>query len=226
MNLINIKKIPKSLLAISLFFSISMFNFIPILFFNIDTNNITINDKILITLLNDIILMTILIFLYRKELIIDFKKLKENFNEIFDTSFKYWFLGLILMMISNIVIKVFFPVAVSGNENTVQSLIKANPLALLITAGFIGPIIEELVFRTSIRDIFKNKWLFVFISALIFGFLHVIFAFENIIDLIYMFPYFFLGLFLAYMVEKTDNNFSSIMMHIFHNTFLVLLSIF
>ena len=226
MNSINFKKIPKSLFVMILFFSTSILSLIPIFIFNINIENITISQNAIITLTVDLILASILIFLYRRELKKDLKDLKKNFYSLFETSFKYWFVGLMLMMASNIFINLVFPNAVSGNENSVQELISVQPLVMLITAGIIGPIIEELVFRTSIRDVFKNKYLFIGISGLLFGFLHVIFAAQSLVDYIYALPYCFLGLSFAYMVDKTDNNLSSIMMHMMHNFVLVCLSIF
>lgn len=223
---INIKKIIKTLFVILLFFSSSIFSFIPISIFDIDVNNITASENAVITLFNDLIIIGILIILYFGQLKEDYKKTKKNFYEFFETSFKYWFVGLILMMASNILINLVFPNAISGNEDTVQELITSTPYLMLITAGFIGPIIEELVFRTSFRDVFKNKYLFIITSGLIFGLLHVVFAATSPLDYIYALPYCFLGLSFAYMVDKTDNNLSSIMMHMIHNTTLVLISIF
>lgn len=226
MNLINFKKIPKTLLAVTLFFSSSFLSLIPVIIFNIDVTKITTAENALITLVVDLILAAILIFMYRKQLKSDLKDAKKNFYSLFDTSFKYWFIGLMLMMASNIFINLVFPNAISGNENNVQDLITAQPVIMLITAGIIGPIVEELVFRTSIRDVFKNKYLFIITSGIIFGLLHVVFAAESLIDYIYALPYCFLGLSFAYMVDKTDNNLSSIMMHMMHNFALVCLSIF
>lgn len=226
MNYINIKKIFKTLFVILLFFSSSIFSFIPVYLFNIDVNNITASENAIITLFNDLIIIGILIVFYFKQLKEDFKKTKKNFYEFFETSFKYWFVGLMLMMASNIFINLVFPNAVSGNEDAVQELITSQPYLMLITAGIIGPIIEELVFRTSFRDVFKNKYLFIITSGLIFGLLHVVFAATSPLDYIYALPYCFLGLSFAYMVDKTDNNLSSIMMHMIHNTTLVILSIF
>lgn len=230
MNYINkyvdIKKIPKSLFVVLLFFSSTIFSFIPIAIFNIDVKNITAAENAVITLFNDLVVIGILIIMYFKRLKEDFKKSKKNFYEFFESSFKYWFVGLMLMMVSNIFINLVFPNAISGNEDTVQELIKSQPYVMLLTAGIIGPIIEELVFRTSFRDVFKNKYLFIITSGLVFGLLHVVFAATSPLDYIYALPYCFLGLSFAYMVDKTDNNLSSIMMHMIHNTTLVLISIF
>ena len=81
-----------------------------------------------------------------------FKKLKENFNSIIDTGIKYWFIGLIIMVISNIFIGLFITSAKAGNEEGVQQLIHSSRFLSIIAVGILAPIIEELTFRKSIKE--------------------------------------------------------------------------
>lgn len=224
-NNINTKYLLKSGFVIFLFFISSILQYIPIYLLNWDINNLTTNNEVILTLFSDLILVIILIFIYRKDLKKDFIDAKNNFYNFFENSFKIWFIGLMLMMVSNLIIIFFIQNASANNENAVQSMIDASPYLTLICAGILAPIIEELTFRKAFKDVFKNKYVFIFVSGFIFGLLHVIFSYNSLIDLIYLFPYAFLGGSFAYMVDKTNNNLSSIMMHMIHNSALTILSI-
>ena len=93
-------------------------------------------------------------------------------------------------------------------------------------AAICAPINEELTFRKSFKEIFPSKWVFVIMSGLIFGSLHVASYIETFSDIIYLIPYSALGIAFAILYYKTDNIFSSITMHSIHNllaTLLVLL---
>ena len=129
------------------------------------------------------------------------------------------------MICSNLLIRIFLKDASANNEETVQEVIGAAGYLSLIIVGVIGPIIEELVFRKAYKDAIKNKIAFVLISGIIFGGLHVILSLTSALDLIYLIPYCSLGIAFAAMYAKTDNIYTSMFMHIFHNTAFTLLSI-
>ncbi len=222
---VDIKKIPKSILVILLFFFISLVQLIPIYLFNLDINNLTTMQTLLLTLFSNSILLVILISMYRDTLKNDFKKIKNNFNEMMDTGIKCWLVGLIIMIISNVIIGLFIPLANAGNEQGVQEYISTSGIVSMLAIGIIAPIIEELTFRKAFRDIFKSKWLFILSSGLIFGSLHVVLSLNSLWDLFYIIPYSSLGIAFGYMYYKTDNIYTSIIMHMFHNTSLTILSI-
>ena len=104
-------------------------------------------------------------------------------------------------------------------------MITTLPILMLINAGIIAPIIEELTFRKAFKNVFQNKWVFILSSGLIFGGLHVITSFSTPLELLYIIPYSSLGISFAYMYYKTNTIYTSISMHIIHNTVLTLLSI-
>lgn len=222
---LKLKDLLKFIGILCLFFASSIFQLIPITIFGIDTNNISPVLNTYLTLFSDLCVAIILIFVYYEPLKKGIKEAKKNFNSFFDDSFKYWIIGFFLMMVSNLCINFLLPEAVAGNENAVQSMIDVSPFAMLVCAGFLAPIIEELTFRQSFREIFKNKWIFIITSGTVFGLLHVIFAATTWVDYIYAIPYAALGISFAYMVDKTDNILSSILMHCIHNTLIILVSI-
>lgn len=223
---VNSKKLLKLLLVFGIFFFGSLFQFIPILLFNMDVNNISASENLYLTIFSDIIIVIIIYFLYRKEIKEQFINFKKNFYDHIDIAFKYWLIGLIVMVVSNLLIMALTPNAVANNEQQVQEMIKGSaPWASLICVGLFAPIIEELTFRKAFYDAFKKKWLFIIMSSFVFGGLHVFLSIENIWDLLYLIPYSSLGVAFAFTMSKTKNVFPSILVHVFHNTVLTVLSI-
>lgn len=205
-----------SLLFILLFFSDIFFTIL-----NIDS---TIIDKkyIIYLSLSNLIVIIIFITTYYKTLLEDLKKLKEN-PKILLTSILYWTVGLILMVISNVIITTILNKTIPGNEKLVREMIKVSPLLMLIDASIYAPITEELVFRKSIKDVINNKYIFIITSGLIFGILHTIGHIHTISDIIHIIPYSVMGIALALIYQKTDNIYSSIIMHSFHNTLAIII---
>ena len=218
-------EICKGLLTFLIFYFSSYLQVIPIALFNIDVNNYTASDLAIVNTFTDLILVLILIILYFKELKKEFKSFKKNWKLNMDTAFKYWFIGLMIMCISNIAIGLITDLSTSSNEQAVQTLVSSTPYLMLFTAGILAPIAEELTFRKGVSKIFKNKWIYATASGLIFGLLHVIGS-GNILEYLYIIPYGSLGFFFALTYYDTKSIYPSIIMHAIHNSALILLSIF
>lgn len=218
-------EICKGLLTFLIFYFSSYLQVIPIALFNIDVNNYTATDLAIINTFTDLILVLILIILYFKELKKEFKSFKKNWKLNMDTAFKYWFIGLMIMCISNIAIGLITDLSTSSNEQAVQTLVSSTPYLMLFTAGILAPIAEELTFRKGVSKLFKNKWVYATASGLIFGLLHVIGS-GNILEYLYVIPYGSLGFFFALTYYDTKSIYPSIIMHAIHNSALILLSIF
>ena len=220
---INVKELLKGILIFILFCFSSLFQLIPITLFNIKRT--TSNSIILSTFSNICLLIILIIIIYRRELIKEFKLFKKNLLENLDTGIKYWLIGLLVMMISNIIITYILGLNQAQNEQAVQKMINKMPIMMLITAGFIAPITEEITFRKTFKNTFLNKYLFIILSDLVFGSMHVITSYSNPLELLYIIPYGSLGMAFATMYYKTDTIYTSISMHMLHNTILTLVSI-
>ncbi|HIT23369.1 MAG TPA: CPBP family intramembrane metalloprotease [Candidatus Faecimonas intestinavium] len=224
-NFINWKGLILGIIVFLLFYFSSYFQLIPIILLNWDIRSITESQNVMLSTFSNIVLLLILFLIFRKDIIKEWKKFKSNFLENIDTGIKYWLVGLAIMMGSNIIINIVMNLGQAANEQAVQQMISALPWLMFINAGIIAPCTEELIFRKSFRKAFPNKWLFVLISALVFGSLHVVTSMTSPIELLYIIPYGALGGAFAYMYQKTDTIFTSIAMHMFHNSALILLSI-
>lgn len=217
------KKYLKFFIAILLFFFGSLLQWIPILIFKIDINNMTELTSLLLSIFSNLVSFTILILMYRKGISAGLKDLKKKNFKPLGEGFNYWFIGLMVMVFSNIVITIFNKGATSTNEESVRLLLKNFPYLMVLSVAIISPCIEELVFRKAFREIFKNKWIYLCTSGLIFGSLHVFLSpINSIVDYFYLIPYCSMGLAFAYMYYKTDNIMVPITMHIAHNTLNVI----
>lgn len=218
-------KIIKLVLIFMLFYFINYSVYIVMGLLNITKADLNGSALVILNSFTDIILLFILFLIYRKELIKDFDKFRANPIDNLDSGIKYWFVGLIGMIISNVIINLVFSAGGPGNEKTVQSMISNLPWLMLIDAGIIGPFIEEIVFRKTFKDAIKNKWLFVLLSGFIFGALHVTSNIVHWYDALYVLPYSFLGISFALSYHETDTIFTSMFMHMIHNTVLIISSI-
>ena len=214
----------KGIIVMLLFFNSNYIKLFFAAILNIKIKNISNLNYLILTILSDIVLSFIFYLIYRKELKKDFNTFKNNFNKCFDSGLKYWLIGLSIMVIANILIAMFTPLSNSTNEKSVQSLIPTNPALMFIAAGIFAPIIEEITFRKTFQTIFKNKWTFALISFLVFGYIHVMNS-NNPLELLYIVPYGSLGLVFALTDYETNTVFTSIMMHMIHNSMLIILSL-
>jgi membrane protease YdiL (CAAX protease family) len=134
-----------------------------------------------------------------------------------------WGAGLAVMVTVNLILVFVFHSEGAKNELGLHELIKAYPIAMGIIICLFGPFIEEIVFRKSLRDAFPNDLVFIVMSFLIFGSIHVTSTATNLIDWLYIIPYGALGAAFAGMYCKTKTIYTSITFHMLHNTILFIL---
>lgn len=221
----NIKNLGKFLGIFFLFLLSDLFYLIPLEMANIEIASLSYQMQIGLVLLSEFILMIILFLIYRKYLIEKWQDFKNNKNKYLNIGLRVWLIGLGIMCACNALIAILSPVKEALNESQVQELIETAPFLSLILTTIFAPFNEELIFRKSIQDFIKNKWFFIIVSGLIFGYLHVSSG-ESIFDFIYIIPYGALGASFAYALTKTDNIYTTIFMHLIHNGILTLIAIF
>lgn len=210
-------KIINIIKSISLILLILIFPIIFLSILNIDITTITDKEYLLYLTISNLILLIIFFIIYRKTLIEDFKKYIKNFNTNIEQSIKYWLIGFIIMIVSNLIITNILNKPLAGNEQEVRNYINISPLLMIFNTVIYAPLTEELAFRKSIKDIIKNKWIYILTSGLIFGMLHISSYITSWTDLIYLIPYSSLGISFALLYHKTNNIYSTITIHTLHN---------
>jgi len=220
-----IRTILQSILVFLLFYYGRYFQLIPILLFHINTKTLQGDASIYLSIFSNVCILLLLFLIYFKELKAEWKHFQKDVLKNLDAGFRYWFLGLVIMAGSNIILNLFLNAGGATNEKMVQEMITTLPVVMLLNAGVLAPIIEEITFRKAFRNVFQKKWIFILASGIVFGGLHVITSFKTPLELLYIIPYSSLGISFAYMYYKTDTIFTSISIHMIHNIALILLSV-
>ena len=166
----------------------------------------------IINLIAPLITCIVLIICYQNIFHQKFQDFKTNFVKYLNIMIKYYLAGFLLMIVTNSLISSITK-TMPQNEIQNRTLFNSLPLYSIISSIFLAPITEEIVFRASFKDLPLNINLKSLISALIFGLLHVIFNG----DILFAIPFAALGYFLARTYYETDNIYTSISIHMFHN---------
>jgi membrane protease YdiL (CAAX protease family) len=174
---------------------------------------------------SEILTAVLLIILNWKRLKKDFIDFDHNYKKYLAIGFKAWIIGIMVMIISNAIINGYIFSDVANNEAIDRAVINYYPLYSVIAMIFIGPFIEELTFRCGYKDHIKNKKLYYILTVLIFAGAHVINGITTPLELLYLIPYGALAVAFSYTLDKTDNIFTTTIIHTFHNTLSILILI-
>ncbi len=210
----------KGVTAVSIYFLFSLFGNLPLELAGIDIAATPILFQEIYNISLEIIMIVIIIVLFKDYFKKSLTDLKKNHFNYFKKYLKYYILGVAIMMVCNSLIMVLGG-STSDNETLVRNQFNFYPIYTFICAVFLAPILEESVFRVSFRKIFKNDILFILMSGLVFGGLHLIGMLDSPLILLYLGAYSALGFVFAFMLAKTDNVFVSMMFHFIHNGVLM-----
>ena len=190
----------------------------PSIFTMFFTTNINSKEYMFYMLISYILLTIYFIIIYKKDL----KEYIKNFKiKKIKTIILYWIIGFIFMMISNYIINyIIIPNGISNNEAGNRELLFNNKIIYSLILCIFIPFLEEISFRLEFKKSIKNKKTFLIISSLSFALLHIL-STTKLIELLYIIPYFILGLTFSKIYIKTDNIISNILAHILHNTIIV-----
>ena len=125
------------------------------------SKNAFINSTSLI--LANLFILLIIIAFYVPKLVKDSKSLTKDDLKI---AYKNWLIGLAIMYFSNIII-LLINKDLATNEAFNRALIEKMPIYAILVMVIIAPITEELIFRLSLKDIVKNKYLYCLIMFIL-----------------------------------------------------------
>ena len=164
----------------------------------------------LITLVTFLIIAIVFTIIYHNEL-------KEKIKSISKNDIICIILGSIILiglneLISSLLINANVEMK---NQQTIMETYEQSKLAMTIAVILLAPFIEEIVFRYSLSTIFKNDYIFIIISSLIFGLMHGVGA-SSIV-------YIVMGVILSLIYVKTNKNIiAPIIAHILNNAFAII----
>lgn len=218
-NTFNFKEFIKGLLIILSYFIVPTIIYMPFYFLLEKKTGYQVT-----MILTYLVVALLYSYIYRTGLKRDLKTLKENYKIILATTIKYWIIGIILMIISSNIITLL-GIMPNTNQETNIEILKNAPIAEIICAIFLAPLIEELVYRYSLRKCTNNKHIYAILTGMIFGLVHVISSIKGPNDLImfiYIIPFSAVGIAFGYAYHKTDNIYGTMIMHSIHNAISLL----
>ena len=222
----DLKNMFKGIKVLILYLFMSVLSYIFLALFGINLDNLNLIAKQIYLILFEAGITFIIVLMYKDDFISNFKDFKENYSTYLKKYIKYWFIALILMLLSNIIVSFFTNSFESENQKIIMEQFHKIPIYAFVTILFLTPILEELVFRLSFKKIFPHtRFLFVLFSGLFFGFIHVIGYLDNINDLLFIIPYSIPGFIFAYTYTKSNNIFIPISLHLIHNLVMIIILI-
>lgn len=174
-----------------------------------DTNTLSV----IITNISFFILFTIFMILYHKNIKEDTKKISSKMMKMILATFG-------IVFVANIVTTMGLSLfgIVSENQTVIDGYLNSfGGIGALLCIIFLGPVVEEFVFRYSLGTIFKNNAVFLIVSSILFGLIHGI----GIATLQYV----VIGLLLGLLYLKTDKNIVACsIVHCLNNGFALILN--
>ena len=169
-----------------------------------------------------VIFILVLLFNY-KYIIEDFKIFKSNIKVYLPFIIKRYLYMLLIMVIVAVPVVLINNGSTSNNQKMLNAMFSKLPLISVLLSCLYAPFVEENIFRLSLSKIVKNKYFFIILSGIIFGFLHVFDKSNSFKDYLYVFQYSALGICLAKAYSDSNNIFVSISMHFMQNFLAALL---
>ena len=223
-NQINFTKLGLAILII-LAYMIIIPELVVLLFDAFSLNLINSNIYILANICIYILTIFLILSIYRQSLFTELKSFIKNFKNYGRKSVIYWIEGLLFMLITNSII-IAITNSLAANEAGNRMTIDAFPFFSVISMTILGPFIEEILFRKNFKEAFKNKTVFLIITSLLFGSVHLLASLtENFVwtQLLFLIPYSGFGYFFGKAYLETDNIYTSVFAHMLHNTLSVVL---
>ena len=136
-------------------------------------NMIGLTDSIMQMFIADLLFLIGIVLVYKDSIKQGFLDFKNNYktSKKITVVLKWTVIIFVVNMLMGMLTELFFPNAVAGgddNANAIYSLFDISSIYTIFKTMIFAVIAEELVFKKTIRDVFKNNILFVIISGLIY----------------------------------------------------------
>lgn len=148
----------------------------------------------------------------------------KNFSIIFLCSFiGFYIVNIVSNILSN---AIYDGDSTSTNQLTFEIITKNNAISgsiMFISVVFIGPFVEEMIFRQAIFDVCKNKYVSIAVSSVLFAMIHILTSSGSLRYMIATtIPYLFSGLAFSIIYEKSHRNiYASLLVHMASNLLAV-----
>lgn len=169
-----------------------------------------ITNATMLSFLADLIFLICIVFAYRDNLKKDFENLKKDYK--ISSIIKTIIIWVVIIFVFNILMgaitEMIYPnMATDDNTNAMSTLFKTSMSYSLFKTMIFAVVAEELLYRESISDVVKNKYIFIVISSIVYTIMNFIFVgFESDIIVMDIFSYFLPALLFSTAYVKNNNN--------------------
>ena len=225
----NVKNIFKLIISFVLFFNISLVITYIFKLVGINYSDFNYIDYACLNTFIELIMFVVVILFYKKYLKKDLVLFKLNKKDYIKKIISYFLIFLVVkygvaLFSSLLLVMLGSDLVTSENQEAVVNLAKTFPFMMMISTSLLAPFVEEGIFRLGIKKVINNKYLFILVSGLIFGFMHI-FPTELplYVALIESLNYVTMGLLLAYIYNETDNIYVVVIIHALNNLLSMLM---
>jgi uncharacterized protein len=197
---------------------------------------LTVIKQFALALINFVIYIALLpgiAYLLKMDIVFDYKEAKEQKGQFFIAiiiGYLYIMLGNIASgYLSSFLSNIFglVPGEAVNQEVIVSALRSDGMILMMISAIILGPIVEELIFRKAIFGLIKSDKMAIFISALVFGLIHLAGEASIQAALVNGISYFVMGFVFGYIYIKNNRNIMvPIVVHILSNLISIIVILF
>ena len=169
-----------------------------------------ITNATMLSFLADLIFLICIVFAYRDNLKKDFENLKKDYK--ISSIIKTIIIWVVIIFVFNILMgaitEMIYPnMATDDNTNAMSTLFKTSMSYSLFKTMSFAVVAEELLYRESISDVVKNKYIFIVISSIVYTIMNFIFVgFESDIIVMDILSYFLPALLFSTAYVKNNNN--------------------
>lgn len=176
---------------------------------------------------SNLILIVGLIYIYRNDLKNYLKDFKKNAKRNILMILIFSILIIVLVPIINLLINSIFKIdGGTSNDNSLLESFKNNTFRIGLMTIIYYPIVEEIVFEKTLKDVISNKWLFMVLSSLFFWYYNIAYSANfTLVAIAGSFSYFAVGLVKAYTFSKTDNLFVPIFIKAIYNALVTFVAV-
>jgi uncharacterized protein len=171
-----------------------------------------------------VIMLPLMIFFIRKDLVYDFEEIKMKRQEIIiPIALGYIMIiagNYVSQLLSQFLAQVFnvTPAEAINQITIINALQSQGAVLMFVSAVLLGPIVEELIFRKAIFGLIKKDHIALIVSTFIFGTIHLISEPSITEALVNGVSYYMMGFVFGYIYLKNDRNiWIPIFVHILSN---------
>ena len=180
-----------------------------------------------------LLFLAIIILIFKDDLILGFKKLKNSKKKSRFEIILYFLVFIGIMVLSNILISIITNVLgmnfIQDSSNDIISkvfnIIPYGTLFVCFLTIIFYPLVEELIFRKSLRPALKNNVLFIIVTSLLSWYFQVTLLNPHISEFILAIQTLLNSVFAAIIYVRTNNILYTISSRMLYNLFICIIQL-